>query len=169
MNQSWLTRRSILLSHSFLIAPLMLFSGISRAQTPEKTACVKHISSEWTAAAQAAAQTDCQFYSDNLADGPGSWAKYADEHVATSFANGRQALREAVTSMYARPNFKLEWYPESAVERGSFVVTAGRSVRSWRLPDQSLKVVHGHYLTVWLRQEDGKYLFVYDVGEDDPK
>lgn len=122
----------------------------------------------WSIPAQSAARTDCTFYAENLTSGPDSWAKYADEEVATSFANGRNALRPVIREMYARSSFRLEWYPETSSDHGSFVVTTRRSIRSWRLSNNTAKTVPGHHLTGWRRQADGEYRFVCDVGEDDP-
>ena len=147
----------------------MLCTTLVKAESAEQTACLKHVSTSWSAAAQAAARTDCEFYAANLVTGGDAWLKYADEHVATGFAKGKTELRAGITGMYSRPEFKLEWYPETAADHGSFVVTTGKSTRSWRLPDGTMRVIHSHYLTVWQRQEDGRYLFTYDVGEDDPK
>jgi hypothetical protein len=158
----------MLMRRRLVIVMFLLSPGVLRAESSEQVKCMKHISSNWSAPAQVAARTDCQFYADNLISGADSWVKYADENVSTSFAQGRNALRAGTTGMYARPSFRLEWYPETASDHGSFVVTTGRSVRSWFLPDHSLKLVRGHYLTVWQRQPDGRYLFIYDVGEDDP-
>lgn len=51
---------------------------------------------------------------------------------------------------------------------GSFVVTTGRWERHVPSANGDDRVLHGRYVTMWQRQKDGGWRWVWDGGEEDP-
>ncbi|MBS1816133.1 MAG: hypothetical protein JSS87_14780 [Acidobacteria bacterium] len=126
---------------------------------------MSHLPPSVSGEARKAAETDCTFAFDSQLGAADTWAGNADEHVATSYAKGRDELRAFWARIYAEPGFKLEWWPLTAEQHGSFVVTTGESRRTMVDKQGKTHVSTGHYITVWKRQPDGTYRFVWDGGE----
>jgi len=127
--------------------------------------CSSHIQNTWTEELRKAAQADCNFFEEAQRSGATAWAKFAAEDAAMSGLSGREQIRARFETVYAKPGFRLLWYPTGGEVYGSFVLTTGQYER--HLLDASRKetVSHGHYVTMWQKQKDGKYLYVWDGGE----
>ena len=64
---------------------------------------------------------------------------------------------------------KLNWEPKEGVASadGGQVVVWGRW--TYAGPAGSNVLVHGTYLTVWVKQADGSWKYSHDIGNADPK
>jgi hypothetical protein len=127
--------------------------------------CSSHIQSTWPEELRKAAQADCNFFDDAQRSGAGAWAKFAAEDAAMSGLSGREQIRLNFEKTYANPGFKLLWYPTGGEVYGSFVLTTGSYERHALDANGKDSVSHGHYVTMWQRQKDGSYLYVWDGGE----
>ncbi len=127
--------------------------------------CESHIQRTWSAELRKAAQADCTFYDEAQKSGAAAWTKFAAEDAAMSGVNGREQIRVRFEGVYQKKGFRLLWYPTGGAEYGSFVVTTGNYERHALDAEGKETVSHGHYLTVWKKQKDGTYLYVWDGGE----
>jgi hypothetical protein len=155
------------LTVSSLIVPLALLFAPVSAEFARP--CAEHIPASWSGAVREAALADCAFSTESQSTGAAAWAKFAAEDAASGRLRGPAEIREAQAKAYARPGYKLIWYPTEAKELGSFVVTSGRWERHVPGPSGGVeRVLHGRYVTMWQRQSDGGYKWVWDGGENDP-
>ncbi|MCU1330292.1 MAG: hypothetical protein JWN34_5662 [Bryobacterales bacterium] len=130
--------------------------------------CASHIPESWTGEAREAALVDCAFTTESQTSGAQAWAKYAAEDAASGPLRGPAEIRAAQAKVYARPGYKLFWYPTEAKQMGSFVVTSGRWERHVPGPAGGAeRVLHGRYVTLWQKQKAGGYKWVWDGGEND--
>jgi hypothetical protein len=127
--------------------------------------CSSHIQRTWPEELRKAAQADCQFFDEAQTSGAAAWVKYASEDAAMKGLNGREQIRAQFENVYKKPGFRLLWYPTKGVVYGSFVVTTGDYERHALDAQGKETVSHGHYVTVWQKQKDGSYLYVWDGGE----
>lgn len=127
--------------------------------------CTSHIQHTWPEELRKAAQADCKFYEESLRSGAVAWASFSEEDAAMSGLNGREQIRSQFEKVYAKPGFQLLWFPTGGEVYGTFVVTTGNYERHSLDAKGKETVSHGHYLTVWKKQEDGSYLYVWDGGE----
>jgi uncharacterized protein (TIGR02246 family) len=107
---------------------------------------------------------------------PEAFAAYAapDAHW---FVPGPEPLRgpEAIKARLAKSFAKggtLEWAPTRAWASadGTMAVTWGRSVyTSPKDASGKTSVSSGSYLSVWMRQPDGRWKFSHDMGTTDPE
>ncbi|WP_263410954.1 Cif family virulence factor [Terriglobus tenax] len=128
--------------------------------------CQTRIPATWTGDVKAAAETDCAFNDDSQKTGAEAWYKFADERFATKASPSREALRDALKPNYAQPGFRVVWWPTSAQQFGTLVITSGTA--EWHQPDSQGKdtIKTTHYLTVWRQQKDGSWRFIWDGGAD---
>jgi ketosteroid isomerase-like protein len=127
--------------------------------------CSSHIQSTWPEELRKAAQADCNFSEAALKSGAAAWANFAEEDAAMSGLNGREAIRARFEKVYAKPEFRLLWFPTGGEVYGNFVVTTG-SYERHALDEKGHEMVsYGRYVTVWHKQPDGGYLYVWDGGE----
>jgi hypothetical protein len=82
-----------------------------------------------------------------------------------SGVSGREQIRAQFEKVYAKPGFRLLWFPTGGAVYGSYVVTTGKYERHVLDAQSKESVSHGHYVTVWQKQKDGSYLYVWDGGE----
>lgn len=148
------------------LVALCAFSSFAMGQQKQfQEPCSAHIQHTWQEELQQAAQADCKFFEEAQRSGAAAWAKFAAEDAAMSGLDGREQIRSRFATVYAKPGFRLLWYPNGGGVYGSFVVTTG-SYERHALDDKGKETVsHGRYLTVWQKQKAGSYLYVWDGGE----
>jgi len=128
--------------------------------------------------APAIEESDRLFAEASAARGVGGWVDWFDEHGAQwdggengaegKRIEGKAAIKEYMTPVLSRPDFRLEWKPlASALAPGGAL---GYTVGSWEgvvLGDagQRQVKVHGGFVTVWKRQADGSWKVLFDTGD----
>lgn len=127
--------------------------------------CPSHIQSTWAEELRKAAQADCSFFEEAQRSGAAAWVKFAAEDAAMSGISGRDEIRVQFEKTYAKPGFRLLWYPTAGEVYGNFVVTTGSYERHALDANGKEAVSHGRYVTMWQKQKDGRYLYVWDGGE----
>jgi uncharacterized protein (TIGR02246 family) len=83
---------------------------------------------------------------------------------------GPDAIKARLAKSFAAGG-TLEWAPTRAwaAVDGTLAVTWGRSTYTSPKDAAGKSVVsHGSYLTVWMRQADGRWKFSHDMGTTDP-
>jgi ketosteroid isomerase-like protein len=146
-----------------IILPLLL-AGIAARAAPTPLECPSIAKPEWDASQRAAALADCEFYNSSLQKGAESWVDFAAPNVAMADARGKDELRAVIAKRYSQPGFSLVWKVDRAEKFGQqFVITSGR----WEIR-QAGELARGRYVTVWRKQPDGNWRFVWDGGETDP-
>lgn len=150
---------------TIVLAGALLASSFSLAQAPEE--CASKIPTAWSGPAREAAEADCAFYVDSTRRGADAWADFADEKVVTAWARGREQMRKSMSRMYENPKNSISWYPVKAETMGPFVVTTGLYKRNLADESGTMKATTGRYMTVWKRQADGTWKYVFDGGEED--
>jgi len=135
----------------------------------EKLDCSSLMNPVWNANQRGAAQADCEFYNLSTEKGGDAWGEFASNDAALPRGKGKEEIRKASIALYARPGFRLLWKPDQAQPFGaSFVVTSGRWERHLVNAAGKDEASHGRYVTVWQKQQDGSWRFVWDGGEADP-
>jgi ketosteroid isomerase-like protein len=122
----------------------------------------------WNADEQAVAATDTAFYNASRDQHGRAWADFADETATTQVGHGKTEIGAAFEKLYGRPGFTLAWHPVFAKVVGDIGMTSGpyeRHLADAKGQDQRST---GNYVTVWLRQPDGQWRFVWDGGTPDP-
>jgi ketosteroid isomerase-like protein len=89
----------------------------------------------------------------------------------TNPVKGEAAIRKSDAAIFANPDVRLTWEP---VDAGAFDAdvgwTIGTSQVHRRAADGSDSIVGtGHYVTIWRRAADGRWLVVLDTGVQDPR
>ena len=83
---------------------------------------------------------------------------------------GKNALRQMITSSMATPGFHISWIPEKAVvsSAGDMGYTTGTNEMT--MPDSAgrLMKMTGRYITVWRKEPDGKWRCVQDYSSPAP-
>jgi ketosteroid isomerase-like protein len=150
-----------------LVAVLLTTVGMAAQAAPARLDCSSLMNARWDAAQRAAALADCEFYNASIERGADAWSDFAAATVATAGVRGRDELREKTKKRYALPGFRLSWKVDRAEHFGeNYVVTSGR----WELhqTDNGKDVSsQGRYVTVWQKQSDGTWRYVWDGGEQD--
>lgn len=84
----------------------------------------------------------------------------------TGVVQGKAALRDVYSKMFAAKEFSIHWWPVHAEVSadGTLGCTFGRAKISWRDDKGELQTKDGRYTTVWRRQKDGSYKVVFDMG-----
>jgi ketosteroid isomerase-like protein len=84
--------------------------------------------------------------------------------------DGKQAIREFVTSSLSIPGFRISWEPEEAVvsPSGDMGYTIGRNHLT--MPDAAgnLKTESGRGVAVWRRDPDNTWRCVIDIWNSGP-
>jgi len=127
--------------------------------------CFSHIQGTWQEELRKPAEADCKFFEEAQRNGAAAWENFAAEDAAMSGLSGRAQIRSRFEKVYAKPGFRLLWFPTGGDVYGSFVVTAGNYERHSLDASGSETVSHGHYVTMWQKQKSGSYLYVWDGGE----
>lgn len=110
---------------------------------------------------------DTAFYAASRTEGGGAWRDFADDGAALPAGTGKQAIGAYYARLYAKPGFALDWHPIWAKVVGDVGMTSGPYTAHLRGPDGADKVSTGNYVTVWQRQKDGGWRFVWDGGTPD--
>lgn len=110
---------------------------------------------------------DEAFYRASLTRKGQAWQDFADEHATLPAGTGKAAIGAYYDKVYARPGFALNWHPDSARVMGDIAVTTGRYDSHIQDAAGRDKPGHGRYVTVWQRQSDGGWRFVWDGGTED--
>lgn len=98
---------------------------------------------------------------------PAAFLKYAAEEAVISRSDttiiGKKAIKAYMESS-EMADMKLEWEPEfaDAAKSGELGYTYGPYVFSAKDPEGNLIESKGVFHTVWKKQEDGKWKFVWD-------
>lgn len=100
------------------------------------------------------------------------WMKFMADDVVLLRAKavaGREAVRKELEGDWADPNTSLSWEPRQAqmFASGNMGYTSGRW--TYKAVDKGEKLeLHGDYLTVWKKQNDGSWKVIWDGGSPDP-
>jgi ketosteroid isomerase-like protein len=112
-----------------------------------------------TADQKAVMQTDRDFYTSSTFKGAEAWGDFASDDAHLPYGNGKAEIAAAMAKSYAKPGFRLQWGPDYSQVFGDLAVTSG----TYELVTNE-KHETGRYVTVWRRQKDGLWRFVYDGG-----
>ncbi len=82
---------------------------------------------------------------------------------------GRQAITDRYQKLFSDPNFTLTWDPVKAevFPSGDRGYTTGKYVARFKNKEGKLMESHGHYITLWRKQEDGSWKIFGDTGSPD--
>ena len=116
---------------------------------------------------RAAMAADEAFYHASLTAKGQAWQDFADEHATLPAGSGKAAIGAFYDKIYARPGFALNWHPDSAKVMGDIAITTGRYDSHIQDEAGHDKPGHGRYVTVWQRQKEGGWRFVWDGGTED--
>jgi ketosteroid isomerase-like protein len=112
-------------------------------------------------------KVDRDFYQASLTKGAQAFADFAEENATEDLGGdvvrGRSEILKWYKNDYAQPGFSLVWNPDGAVIAGELSVTHGHFEFHERT-DGADKKVAGQYVTVWRKQKDGSWKFVWDGG-----
>ncbi len=122
----------------------------------------------WNADEQAVAAADAAFYEASRARHGQAWADVADETATTQVGRGKAEIGAAFEKLYARPGFSLAWHPVFAKVVGDIGMTSGPYERHLADAQGQDRRSTGNYVTLWLRQPDGQWRYVWDGGTPDP-
>ncbi|HLZ67824.1 MAG TPA: hypothetical protein VKQ29_16485 [Aliidongia sp.] len=121
----------------------------------------------WTNDEQAIAAADTAFYNASREQHGQAWADFADDTANTQVGHGKAEIGAAFDKIYARPGFTLTWHPVFAKVVGDIGMTSGPYERHQTDAQGQDQRSTGNYVTVWLRQPDGQWRFVWDGGTPD--
>jgi ketosteroid isomerase-like protein len=110
---------------------------------------------------------DRAFFAASLAEKGKAWEEFADEHASLPAGSGKQAIGAAYGTIYAKPGFSLSWHPTYVHVVGDIGITSGPYERHLRDDSGQDRKSTGRYVTVWQRQTDGGWRFVWDGGTPD--
>ena len=97
------------------------------------------------------------FYADKdviKAEGDGNFPIIGIDSLAASFGNERE-------------NFKLEWYPTKVEVSASDDL--GYTIGNWIITNADNTKKYGIYYTIWKKQKNGDWKFVFDGGNSTPE
>ncbi len=116
---------------------------------------------------------DRRFAVETAERGADGWAAhFAEDGVmfqGGGRVDGRDAILEMMTAVFADTAFSLDWEPEEAHLSGSADLgyTIGRYRAETAGTDGPGAVSTGSYVTIWEKQPDGRWLVVLDIGNPD--
>ena len=120
----------------------------------------------WSADEKAAAAADEAFHAASLTRGGQAWKDFADADVALPGARGKDEVGALYGKVYAKPGFRLDWHPTFAKVTGDIAVTSGPYEKHVKSESGADTRSTGTYVTVWQRQKDGGWRFVWDGGTE---
>ncbi|WP_375773661.1 DUF4440 domain-containing protein [Archangium gephyra] len=118
-------------------------------------------------------RTDREFNTATQARGGEGWAAYfAPQGVmlrSTGHLIGPDAIRAAMTPVFATPGFSLTWEPSRAElsAGGRLGYTTGRYLRRTRDASGGVVEARGTYMNFWEKQPDGSWKVAADAGDPD--
>ena len=115
---------------------------------------------------KAVAAADEAFYQASLARKGQAWKEFADADATLPAGKGKEAIGAYYDKVYAKPGFSLSWHPDYAKVVGDIGVTSGPYESHIQDKDGHDKPGHGKYVTVWQRQKEGGWRFVWDGGTE---
>jgi len=115
---------------------------------------------------RAVAAADEAFYQASLARKGQAWKEFADADATLPAGKGKDAIGAYYDKVYAKPGFSLSWHPDYAKVVGDIGVTSGPYESHVQDADGRDKPGHGKYVTVWQRQKEGGWRFVWDGGTE---
>ncbi len=122
---------------------------------------------DWSDIQNQVAQTDRDFHARSLKTGGAAWGEFAASEARLAAGTGKEEIAAAMTKAYARPGFHLDWQPDRVEIFADLAVSSGRyQLRSGE--GDAAKTELGRYVTVWRRQNDGSWRYVWDGGTPDP-
>lgn len=82
---------------------------------------------------------------------------------------GKQAITERYQKLFGNPDFTLTWEPVKGevFPAGTVGYTTGKYVARFKNKEGKRMESHGHYITLWRKQEDGSWKIVGDSGAPD--
>jgi ketosteroid isomerase-like protein len=113
---------------------------------------------------RAVAAADEAFYRASLTAKGQAWKDFADEGATLPAGSGKDAIGAYYDKVYAKPGFSLSWHPNYAKVVGDVGVTSGRYESHIQDASGHDQKHRGNYVTVWQRQKDGAWRFVWDGG-----
>jgi ketosteroid isomerase-like protein len=122
---------------------------------------------------EALLRTDREFNTATQERGGEGWAAYFAPNGVMLRANGHiigpEAIRAAMTPVFANPDFSLTWEPSRAElsAGGRLGYTTGRYLRRTRDASGTLVEARGTYMNFWEKQPDGSWKVVADAGDPD--
>jgi ketosteroid isomerase-like protein len=119
-------------------------------------------------------ETDCAFASLAADSGLGVAFKFYAADSATMLRDGSNPIvgKEVIGELYSRPlPGILTWEPYFADigQSGDMGYTLGNSQYTIKDSTGAAKVYHGFYVTIWKKQADGSWKYVFDTGTDGPE
>ena len=121
----------------------------------------------WSADERAAAAADDAFHTASLTRKGQAWKAFAAEDAVLEGVRGKDEIGALYDKIYARPGYRLDWHPAYAKVMGDIAVTSGHYEQHVRSAAGEDKRSTGTYVTVWKRQKDGGWRFVWDGGTPD--
>jgi uncharacterized protein (TIGR02246 family) len=119
-------------------------------------------------------QADMQFARDTAEKGVDGWVSWFAEDGAQLLpgreVRGHEAIREAMTSVFAEPHYSLRWEPTFAdiAASGDMGYTIGR-YRARRYDENGKQIDRtGTYTSIWRKNAEGQWKVVLDSGVPDP-
>ena len=97
-----------------------------------------------------------------------AWADFADENAVLPAGKGKAAIGAYYDKVYARAGYSLSWRPDFAKVVGDVGVSSGHFDSHSLDAAGHDKHGHGTYVTVWARQKDGGWRYVWDGGTVEP-
>lgn len=110
---------------------------------------------------------DEAFYAASVVQKGQAWRDFADDDAALPSARGKAEIGTVFDNVYARPGFALSWRPTYAHVVGDIAITSGPYESHRQDADAHDQRSTGRYVTVWKRQKDGGWRFVWDGGTED--
>jgi ketosteroid isomerase-like protein len=120
-----------------------------------------------TADEQAVMAADQAFYEASREKHGQAWADFADENATLPAGHGKPEIGAFYDKLYARPGFALSWRPTYAKVVGDLGITSGPYEAHRQDAEGQDRPSTGSYVTVWQRQNDGTWRFVWDGGTQD--
>jgi ketosteroid isomerase-like protein len=139
-----------------LAACALLVSQTARADDPA-----------WTPDEQAIAAADTAFHEASIRTKEQAWRDFASDEATLPAGRGKDDVAAYYAKVYARPGFTLDWRPAFAKVFGDIGVTSGPFEMHQRDKDGRDSRRTGSYVTVWNREKDGAWRFVWDGGSFD--
>jgi ketosteroid isomerase-like protein len=121
----------------------------------------------WTADEQAVAAADTAFSAASREKHGHAWADFADDSASTQVGHGKAEIGAAYDKIYARPGVSLSWHPTFVKIVGDVGITSGPYELHQADAQGQDRRSTGKYVTVWQRQADGEWRFVWDGGTPD--
>jgi len=147
-----------------LVSALLITCLCLAASPAARAAATPAISG--TADEKAVAAADEAFYQASLARKGQAWREFADDGATLPAGTGKEAIGARYDAAYARPGFRLSWHPSYAKVVGDLGITSGRYESHVQDASGHDQKTHGTYVTVWRRQQDGGWRFVWDGGTE---